>query len=535
METSGLSRRARPKPRVVPVLPLAALTLSLCGAQGLSAADPSAASPAAGVAGVFDVRAFGARGDGRSVDTPAINAAIEAANAAGGGTVRFPAGTYLSASVHLESHVGLYLEHGAVLEAADPSVAKYDDPEPNVWGDEHHYQDFGRSHWHNSLIWGEGLEDVSITGPGLIYGKGLIRSEPKAARGTANKAIALRDCRHVTLRDVSIRHGGWFAILATGVDDLTIDDVKIDTNRDGIDVDACRNVRIANSHVNSPYDDGICLKSSYGLGRARATENVTVTNCAVTGYDEGSLLDGTYRREVEYGHGPTGRIKFGTESNGGFRNITISNCVLEYGRGLAIESVDGGSIEDVSISNVTMRDVVNAPIFVRLGRRMRGPEGVPIGVVRRVSISDVVASGVAADQGVLISGIPEHPIEDLRLSNIRIAYAGGGRPEDAALEPEEEEAEYPEPYRFGRLPAWAFFLRHVSGVDLSQVDVSHDTPDMRPGLVLRDARRVRLDGVRVQRDPGVAGFVLRHVEDFVLRGCPGFPDQSRESVDELSF
>jgi polygalacturonase len=125
----------------------------------------------------------------------------------------------------------------------------------------------------------------------LIWGKGLSRGwgvGPKAEDpGVANKAIALKNCRNVLLRDFSILHGGHFGILATGVDNLTIDNLKIDTNRDGMDVDCCRNVRITNCSVNSPWDDGICLKSSFALGYARATEMVTISNCLVAGSYEG--------------------------------------------------------------------------------------------------------------------------------------------------------------------------------------------------------------------------------------------------------
>src|SRR3712207_1601097 len=192
-------------------------------------------------------------------------------------------------------------------------------------------------------------------------------------RGLGNKAIALKLSRNVTLRDFSVLMGGHFALLATGVDNLTIDNVKVDTNRDGFDIDACRNVRISNVSVNSPNDDAIVLKSSYGLGFARATENVTITNCQVTGYDLGTFFDGTFKRTQELAPDRdrvTGRIKFGTESNGGFKNITISNCVFDRSRGLAIETVDGGLIEDIVVTNLTMRDVTTAPIFLRLGRRI---------------------------------------------------------------------------------------------------------------------------------------------------------------------
>ncbi len=230
-------------------------------------------------AATFDVRTFGAKGDGKAQERDAINKAVEAAAAAGGGTVHFPAGTYVTGSIRLLSNVALHLEHGAVLEAS-PDPSAYDAAEPNQWDS---YQDFGHSHFHNSLIWGEGIENVAIVGSGLISGKSLSRG-----RGTgANKTIAFKLCRRVTLRDFSILNGGHFGILATGVDSMTIDNLKIDTNRDGIDLDSCRNVRISNVSVNTPNDDAIVLKGSHALGYAQATENITIINSLVSGYDIG--------------------------------------------------------------------------------------------------------------------------------------------------------------------------------------------------------------------------------------------------------
>ena len=453
----------------------------------------------------FDVRAYGAKGDGKTVDTAAINKAIDAAKEAGGGTVVFPAGTYIAGSIHLQSHVALFLDNGSMIESGPPATAPCDPPEPNQWDK---FQDFGHSHWHNSLIWGENLEDVAISGTGVIHGTALSRSaSANSPAGTGNKAIALKNSRNVTIRDITISHGGHFAILATGVDNFTVDNVKMDTNRDGIDVDACRNVRLSNLTVNSPFDDGICLKSSFGLGVARATENVTITNCQVSGYDEGTYLDGTYKRERTSARGTTGRLKFGTESSGGFKNITISNCVFAYSRGLAIESVDGGAIEDVTIDNITMRDIVNAPIFIRRGNRARTPGEPPPGVIRRVTISNVVASGVSGAHGVLISGIPGYPIEDLRLSNIRIHYEGGGTKADADLEPAEKEKDYPEPDMFGRMPAYGLFARHVDGLDIRDADFTFDKPEQRPVMQLRDVTRVDVEHLRAQK-PGTALRVL---------------------------
>ncbi len=594
----------------------------------------------------FDVRAHGATGDGKTLDTAAINRAIEAASAAGGGTVCFPAGTYLSFSIRLKSNITLRLDPGSTLVAASaaPGFGEYDPPEPNEWGDKQ-YQDFGHSHFHDSLIWGENLENVSIIGPGRIHGLGLARgggvgggrrggrsaatatgaghlppaenpggtplpldpavpaapSAPAAAAappsgragggngffggpGSGNKSIALKNCRNVTLRDFSVLQGGWFALLATGVDNLTIDNLRIDTNRDGFDLDSCRNVRVSNCHVNSPNDDAIVLKSTYALGAPRPCENVTITNCQVSGYDLGSLLDGTFKRTMERApdrEGPTGRIKFGTESNGGFKNITISNCVFDHSRGLALETVDGGPIEDVTITNIVMRDVSNSPIFLRLGHRARGPEGTPVATMRRITISHIVASGVDPRYPSIIAGIAGHPIEDVHLSNIRIHYQGGitmdqvakqppelvnnffqragarggpngtgpnaGLPPDPNAPPEpappprdpydvpERENGYPEPAMFGLLPAGGLFVRHVSNLTVDRFELTSTKDDERPSVVLMDVAGAEFDQLKAQRAPGVPLFVLRGVKDFSTRAARGLTDTQRATAENESL
>jgi polygalacturonase len=443
--------------------------------------------------GVYNVRDFGATGDGTTLDSPAINKAIDAAALAGGGTVRLPAGTYLSTSIHLKSNIALYIDQGATLKAAPGSTqTPYDAPEDNPAAGA--FQDYGHTHFHNSLIWGENLENVSILGPGRIWGAGLVRDEDHTA-GSGNKSISLKLCRNVILSDFTIQHGGWFGILATGVDNLTINNLKIDTNRDGMDIDSCRMVHIANCDINSPGDDGLCLKSSYGLGFARATQDVTITNCIVSGFTEGSVLDGTYKHRLnnegtDIGGGQ-GRIKFGTESNGGFKNITISNCLFEYCKGLALETVDGGPLEDISISNITMRDVANSPIYIRLGSRLRAPVGTPESVVRRVNLSNFVVYNADPRYASVISGVPGYSIEDVTLSNIQVWAKGGGTAADAALTPPEKERDYPEPEQYGRTPSYGFFLRHIHGITLDNVQVHTLTPDARPAYVLTDVTNVR--------------------------------------------
>jgi polygalacturonase len=458
---------------------------------------------------VFNVKNYGAKGDGVNLDSKAINGAIDAADNAGGGQVYIPAGNYLSGSIHLKSHICLYLEQGAVIIAtADESNNEYDQEEATV---NTTYQDSGHSHFHNSLIWGDGLEDISIIGPGEIWGKGLLKDYKKGSK-LANKAITLYKCRDVIIRDISILHGGWFGILATGTDNLTIDNVKEDTNRDGMDIDCCKNVRVSNCFVNSPYDDGICLKSTFALGVARNTENITITNCQVSGYDEGTLLDGTYKRteNKQYGFHPTGRIKLGTESNGGFKNITISNCVFDYCRGLALETVDGAQLEDVAINNITMRDVVNDPIFLRLGSRMRSPAGTPVGELRRITISDVSVYNADPNYTCTISGIPGHDIEDIQLNNIRVYYKGSinnGMQKDIP----ENSNKYPEPGMFGNAPAYGFFIRHAKNIKMTEIDLNLINPDNRPAFRADDVDGMVLHQVSAAKSNSENSVVLNQV------------------------
>lgn len=510
---------------------------------GLATSEGATAAPAtkmedAASRSAFDVRDFGAKGDGKNLDTPAINKAIDAAATAGGGTVCLPAGTYLCHSIRLKSKVRLLLAGGATIVAADPPKDKgqegFDLAESNKPWEE--YQDFGHNHWRNSLIWGDGLENVSICGPGLIWGKGLSRGEgqgPIAENpGVGNKAIALKNCRDVLLRDFSILHGGHFGILATGVDNLTVDNLKIDTNRDGIDVDCCRNVRISNCSVNSPWDDAICLKSSFALGYARATEMVTISDCMVSGsFVEGTLLDATFKRyppnsDVDR----NGRIKFGTESNGGYKNIAISNCVFDGCFGLAILSVDGALIEDVSISNITMRDTVGAPIFLRLGSRMRGPVGVPIGSIRRVNISNIVSFNASSQICSMITGIPGHKIEDVKISNILVQHPGGGTKKDAAIHLEEKAGEYPEPTMFGTTPAHGLIVRHAAGIEVSDFKVVALAQDARPCITLDDVEHVDFFNIKPDQGPDTPVFVLNNVKDFsVARSKPVADTQVAET------
>ena len=337
-----------------------------------------------------------------------------------------------------------------------------------------------------------------------------------------NKAIALKLCKNVLIRDVTIFHGGHFAILATGCDNLTVDSVTLDTDRDGIDIDCCRNTMISNCRINTPDDDGICPKSTYALGYLRPTENLTIVNCQVSGFVEGTLLDGT----MKPARGGMGRIKFGTESSGGFRNCTVANCTFRSCHGLALEEVDGGLLENITLNNLAMMDVRDYAIYITTGSRNRTPNLANNSRLRNILISNVIADGVDKMSGIQISGLPEQPLENIRLDNIRLTSKGGGTTNDATLQPKELAAGYPEPGKLGTLPAYGVFARHVRGLELANITVNFAKDDYRPAASFADIQGLEIDNFKPQVADGVKAAVFaNNVVGPNIRNSPALEKQ----------
>ncbi len=347
-----------------------------------------------------------------------------------------------------------------------------------------------------------------------------------------NKAIALKNCRNVLLRDFSILHGGHFGILATGVDNLTIDNLKIDTNRDGMDIDCCRNVRVSNCSVNSPWDDAICLKSSFALGYARSTEMVTISDCVVSGsFEEGTLLDATYKRfAADAKVNRTGRIKFGTESNGGFKNITITNCVFDGCWGFALETVDGALLEDVTIIE-----------HHHARSRRRADFSSPGRAHERTSRHPCRNVAASADQQhrllkCRIAGKFDHqrsprPRNRRRKAEQHPHPAPRRTDRQPQLKLAEKENDYPEPSMFGATPAHGFFIRHAKGVEINDVEIQSAKEDARPAFVLDDVSRADFFRVTAPRVPGKPVFALSNVKDFSVNRSKSVPDSEIESVE----
>jgi len=448
----------------------------LVGAAGVGTAcsdEPGRERRSAAASGAtLDVRDFGAAGDGETDDTGALQRAIDARAGRGGAVVRLPPGTWRSGTLRLRSRVTLELAAGSVL-LASPDDDDFAPREPLPFDTD---SDAETTDFAHALIAGRDLERVTITGGGVIDMRRAKRSGPKA--------IALKRCRFVNVSGITIVHSPNYCVSLAGCDDVVVDGVTIrDAYADGIDPDCCRRVRITNCDIES-RDDALCLKASFALGDERSTEDVLVANCRM--------------------RSPSNCFKLGTESTGDFRRIVVSNCVFNgvvphdaaaaaaaEGGGVALETVDGGTVDGVMISNIVMTGVP-VPLFLRLGNRGRDQRTRRPGRLRNVSVTGVVATGATGTGS--ITGLPGCPVEGITLDNIRIIAAGGARP-PRGLEVPEREAAYPKVTMFETLPAFGLYVRHARDVTLGNVQLLVDHPDARSALVVDDAVGLRVGGV----------------------------------------
>jgi hypothetical protein len=487
-------------------------------ASQAAAAPLDAVPPATGGLRLFDVRNFGAVGDAKTLDTRAINAAIDACHESGG-MAYMPPGTYLCGTVVLKSNVTLYLEAGATL-LGSTNLADYSlQPGPPPRGDANQ----------RHLIFARNAENVGLAGPGRIDGQGRAYWVPSGrvapppedhwkdvatydwkATDRPSPMLEFAECRNLRIEDVRIENASGWTLRPINCNNVFIRGISIHNpvigpNTDGIDATGCRNLFISDCSIDTG-DDCICLKSEnpYG-GEVRVSKNIVITNCVLTCCCNG--------------------LKFGTATHGGFENVTFSNSVIYNDdvdpaarviSGIALEMVDGGWIEGVSISNIRMQRV-RTPIFIRRGNRTPRPDASP-GSLRGVIIENVNATGAILTSSV--TGLPGFPVEDISLSHIRIDSDERGQEDWVERAIPEVPRNYPEARMFGRLPSYGLYCRHVTGLRLRAIDIRAAEGEARPALVCDDVNDLDLDGFRSSKIAGSQPVVkLVGTRAAWLRGC----------------
>jgi len=443
--------------------------------------------PAAGSAiaaeELYDIRDYGAKPGGKALCTKSIQKAIDTCSESGGGTVYLPAGTFLSGTIYFKTGVTLRLSVGSTLLGS----TDLKDYPPTVQA----FRSYTDNYTDKSLIYGENVERIAITGSGTIDGQGASFKGPYKVRPYMIRFI---QCRNVTVKDVTIKDSPMWVQHFLACDDVRITGITVRSlvnhNNDGIDIDSCRRVIISDCNIESG-DDAIVLKST----SARVCQDVVVSNCVLSSR--------------------CNALKMGTESNGGFENIVITGCSIYDTRlaGIALEIVDGGTMDRVVVSNITMNKV-GAPIFLRLGNRARpfkkNMETPGIGIMRNITISNIEATG-ANPTGCAISGLPEAAIENLTLSNLRLSFEGGGTKANAERKIPERSSDYPEYSMFGRLSAYGLYCRHVKALKLFNVQLQLEKPDQRHAVVFEDVEDALIDCLDAPLSPD-AGTMIRFTD-----------------------
>ncbi|MER5461501.1 glycosyl hydrolase family 28 protein [Streptomyces sp. NPDC002668] len=462
-----------------------AATALLCFAVALGIAQPPAgaqpetpqpAVAAAPAAAEFDVRDYGAVGNGSTNDTSAINKAITAANTAGGGIVRFPPGTYESKNtIKMKSNVTLQLDAGSTISgnAADT----YDPPESNQWDN---YQDYGHSHFHNAMIYGDNLTNIDFTGSGVIDGDGaLITGNPKS--GEADKIISLTRCRNLTLSGITLREGGHFAALLNNCDNVVSDRLTIDTamDRDGWNVISTTNVKITNAHLEA-NDDALAFKSDYALGAKLNNGHVTVTDSYLSA-------------------GCCNALMFGSETCGDFTDYNFERITIKGSdkSGLGLVSMDGAKISDVHYKDITMTDV-RSPILQKVGTRKRCGNNPGVGSISNVTYTNIKATGTTPSFSPTLWGESgSGRIHDITFSDVDITVPGGSGTMSA--DPPSNDPKDYNPKAIGTRPAYGWYIRNADNIRFTDSEVRFASNDGRPAVIANSSTGIRFDRFTAQR------------------------------------
>jgi len=449
----------------------------IVGAAALAVAAALVGLPTLAYAATYNVRDYGAKGDGSTNDTPAIQAAINAASSAGGGVVEFPSGNYKSKNtIHLKSNITIQLDSGATMLGS--SADTYDAAEPNAFSA---YQDYGHSHFHDAMIWGDGLTNIAFTGSGTIDGAGnLITGNP--GTGEADKILSLTNCDGLTLNGIQFRRGGHFAILTNHCNNITSDHLRIDTasDRDGWNVISATNVTITNATI-AANDDALVFKSDYALGAKLPNGNVTVTDSRLSAVCCNALM-------------------FGSETCGDFTGYNFQRITITGANksGLGMVSMDGANISDVHYRDITMTGT-HSHIMLKIGTRRRCGNSPGIGHISNITYDNITGSytGSGSFSPTIWGEAGSNQISDVHFTNVRLTVPGGNGTMSTGV-PSNDPNNY-NPNSIGTRPAYGWYVHNAHDITWSGSSVDFNTADGRPAVIANTGANLSFDGLTAER------------------------------------
>jgi polygalacturonase len=455
---------------------------------GTSTGDVAPAGVSAN-ATAFSLKSFGAKADGKTNDAPALDKAISAASNAGGGVVNVPAGvTVLAAgTVHLQSNVTINVPSGSTITG---SASGYDKPESNP---NDKFQDYGHSHFHNAMFFGDRVNNVTFTGGGTIDGGGhLITGNPKS--GQADKIISITRCNGLNISNITLKRGGHFAALINGCTNVTSDHLTIRTagDRDGWNIISTTNVTITNADI-AANDDALPFKSDYALGAKLPNGHVTVTNSKLSA-------------------GCCNALMFGSETCGDFTDYDFNHITITGAgkSGLGMVSMDGAKISNVRYSDITLSGTAS-PIMLKVGTRKRCGNSPGVGDISDIHFTNITGTNAGAFSPT-IWGQPGHQVSNVTFNNVKLNVPGGhaamgtGVPSDSG--------DY-NPKSLGTRPAYGWYLHNISGITFTNSGVSFSKNDQRPAVIANTGSNVKFDTFTYESGSG-APF------DFGFQGITGY-------------
>lgn len=446
----------------------------------------------------FNIRDYGAVGDGQTYDTESIQKSIDIAYENGGGTILFPAGTYLTRTLILKDNITLLLSNGCTilgstdLNTFNPAYGSFRDSDGRKFG--------------TALIFAKDCKNISIEGNGTIDGQGFKEYYPNAKGVFRPYLIRFVRCSNVKVKYVTLTNSAAWVQHYVECDDLVIDGITVrsysNVNNDGLDIEGCQRVIITRCNIDCE-DDSIVLKAL----STRACRDIVISDCIISGLKSA--------------------IKTGTESVGNFENITISNCTFYGTRGISLLAVDGGSVNNINISNISMRNSY-AVIVMRLGARMNKysvPDSLlpnKPGSFKNIMISNILAYGVT-ESNDFICGIPDHFIENVTLNNVRIEYAGGGIDQDFERTIPELIDEYPKAKMFNNLPSYGFYIRHAQNISIRDLHISYSNIEERPAIYCDDVFGFDLSGLKAKAPSGKSPLIfMNNVQHAIISNSATF-------------